>query len=350
MGNNASKKKGAQSPSIPESLQTDQSIEAPSEPTDPSPNIEPSQSIDPPAEPVVENVEEPVEEPVIEPVVENVEEIVVEKVEETVVEKEVMEPMVEKVEVQDPVIQPVIEEPVQEPVSEKSEPIVEEERIEEPLVVNESVKLESNQVNEFIPLPFEKERRMTRAEVELLNIFATSPTSISDIPEYTDNNQMDESFYSQDLPKKSGKTTLRKKFYNTFSRKRSAKAADTMYGGEFATEKAGPSSAPVSPMNSGDAIPNRPPKKNTKYNTISMKMSTFRKKFYTTMAEEEANSRENTEASGSQTVDEAEKEEKEPKPKKKSFFSSDEFFNMGHLVSREVGHVFLMTGHGTYHF
>ncbi|KAN0040296.1 hypothetical protein ACTA71_012186 [Dictyostelium dimigraforme] len=232
-----------------------------------------------------------------------------------------------------------------------------------------------------------RERFQTKAEAELLNLFNKTPiinTITTDSPTSSSvgvNQQQqnyeemiaadyfnNSGYYSyKDVPKNQKSQTLSKRFFNTLTRKKSSSMKNSSMNGFNTISKSqttgslnsklsganvtdederniASSSSAVFPTttttsSSNDDINlNRNGKPFTKYSTVSMKMSTFRKKLFT--SQQDLHSPNVTEASDIQ-----EKKDDE-KPKKKKFFNSHEFSNLGSMFTREMGHVFLLSPSG----
>ncbi|KAM9977554.1 hypothetical protein ACTFIR_011421 [Dictyostelium discoideum] len=231
-----------------------------------------------------------------------------------------------------------------------------------------------------------RERFQTKAEAELLNLFnktpiidtTDSPTSSSSVGVNQQQQNYEEliaadffnntGYYSyKDVPKNQKSQTLSKRFFNTLTRKKSMKNSSMngfntisksqttgslnskLSGADMTDEderNIASSSSTVFPTNatsSNDDINlNRNGKPFTKYSTVSMKMSTFRKKLFT--SQQDLHSPNVTEAS------DIEEKKEDEKPKKKKFFNSQEISNLGSMFTREMGHVFLLSPSGpSYH-
>ncbi|KAM9991074.1 hypothetical protein ACTFIY_007101 [Dictyostelium cf. discoideum] len=232
-----------------------------------------------------------------------------------------------------------------------------------------------------------RERFQTKAEAELLNLFNKTPiidTTDSPTSSSVGVNQQQQNYeemiaaadyfnttgyYSyKDVPKNQKSQTLSKRFFNTLTRKKSMKNSSIngfntisksqttgslnskLSGADITDEderNVASSSSTVFPTNttssSNDDINlNRNGKPFTKYSTVSMKMSTFRKKLFT--SQQDLHSPNVTEAS------DIEEKKEEEKPKKKKFFNSQEISNLGSMFTREMGHVFLLSPSGpSYH-
>ncbi|KAN0042220.1 hypothetical protein ACTFIV_004779 [Dictyostelium citrinum] len=233
-----------------------------------------------------------------------------------------------------------------------------------------------------------RERFQTKAEAELLSLFNKTPiidtTTDSPTTSSIGVNQQQQQNYEEmiaadyfnnsgyysykDVPKNQKSQTLSKRFFNTLTRKKSMKNNNSssmngfntisksqttgslnskLSGADMADEderNIASSSSTVFPTtsttNSNDEINslNRNGKPFTKYSTVSMKMSTFRKKLFT--SQQDLHSPTVTEAS------EIQEKKEDEKPKKKKFFNSQEISNLGSMFTREMGHVFLLSPSG----
>ncbi|KAF2075653.1 hypothetical protein CYY_003026 [Polysphondylium violaceum] len=228
---------------------------------------------------------------------------------------------------------------------------------EEPTI--EEIKQEQEPID--VPNVFTRERLQTRAEAELLNLFAKNPINLDDAnapqPYAKDDGLSPIAEHYQDLPKKSRKGTLSKKFFATFSRKKSRKiqnGEDPFTSPPLTSNKEDKLSIPpvagelpITLENNNnnnfmnDPVPGTMKKK--KYHTISYKMATIRKKLF---AEEKKIIEEEMEKAEKEDAEAAEK--KEEVKKKKSFFSSHEFAHYGAMVSKEIGHVFMLSSPSGY--
>ncbi|KYQ93751.1 hypothetical protein DLAC_05141 [Tieghemostelium lacteum] len=213
-----------------------------------------------------------------------------------------------------------------------------------------------------------KERSNTiadnKAEADLLGLFTSEPITIvsptiSSVNGASTPTTQPSTCSGNKPPRPTRKNTIGKKLYNTFTRKRSGKVQKEMEEQEIDDSKlpmhpqslkhsstanelkyieaTSETAQPV--IRDGTQTLGRN-KKQTKYNTISMKFGTFRKKLFNLTPEEEAELREKDADNSSVGDDDEIIEEKK---KKKSLLSSLQNLNFG---TREFGHVFMFSAPG----
>ncbi|EFA83618.1 hypothetical protein PPL_02684 [Heterostelium album PN500] len=258
--------------------------------------------------------------------------------------------------------QPKLEEPEQPKLEEieDEKPKIEEEP-EQPKL--EEIEEEKPKTEEEHPLPpideaeniaVERVRRPTRAEVELLNLFE-SEANKSDLPPDYKPKEINLEQYQQDLPKKSlsRKKSLRMKFYNTFSKKRSTKYENDLAAEENEPKSSSSNSKRKELNRTTSSIPNNfnsidgttenredhDPVQKKKYLTLSGRMNTLRKIIFTPPEPKDKDIEELKER-----MREEEQKSVEEKPKKKSIFNSEDIARYGSYITKEVGHVFMFSG------